>query len=147
MAKHHDWQRERSKTRKLRKQDKRAAALLIATERYIKPKNFGDGCDGRWSYWSCDYWGEWDEQTARSLWQDYCHNKHPKACAWMGFDKDTGEPIPKGKRPHWPKPHEWLALYALRAPAGYRRRGRRVVPVDKVGAMVRAAATDGAQHG
>lgn len=78
MAKYHDWQRERSKTRKLRKQDKRAAALLIATERHIKPKSFGDGCDGRWSY---------------------------------------------------------------------RRRGRRVVPVDKVGAMVRAAATDGAQDG
>lgn len=56
MAKHHHYQREASKLRKLRKQDKRAAAILIAAHRY-KPKSFADGFDGRWSYWNCDYWG------------------------------------------------------------------------------------------
>lgn len=140
---HYDWLKERQKTRKLRKQDKRAAALLIATELHIKPKDFADGCDGRWSYWSCDYWGEWDEKEALHLWQDFCHNNHPNVCAWMGFDKETGQDIPKEKRPRWLKPHEWIALYALRPPAGFRWRGRRVVPVDKHGAMVRQKGKQG----
>lgn len=136
MAKHHHFQREASKLRKLRKQDKRAAAILIAAHRY-KPKSFADGCDGRWSYWNCDYWGEWDECPAHSVWLDFRFDEHPNAMAWWGlFAEDSKAALCKD-RPRGLRLHERRKWYALRAPAGYRRRGRRVVPVDKTGAMVR----------
>ncbi|GEM_PF-4850148 len=124
--------------RQLRKQDKRAAALILAAHPNIKPSDFGDGWDGRWSYWSCcPMEGEWDECPARTMWCTLRFNEHPNTAAWMGFNEETGESIPEAQRPRALRPHEVRQWEALRAPAGFRWRGRRVVPVDKHGAMVR----------
>lgn len=126
--------------RQLRKQDKRAAALLIAATEWAEPEQFGDGWDGRWSLWQhCGGMeDEWDEMPALNAWEDHRYNTHPNMCAWMGFHEESGDPVPKEQRPRAMRPHEARRWYGLQAPAGYRWRGRRVVPVDKHGAMVRA---------
>lgn len=142
MAKHHDWQRERSKTRKLRKSDKRAMDALIKLHG-CNPKRFkrDDGWfDGRIMHWtSCytDCGTEWDSTPAT----DELHAVESRDYECDCIDGKTGEYLPDKQWPPCPPS-------ALRqAPEGWRWRGGRVVPVDKHGAMVRAAAKEGAQQG
>lgn len=138
MAKHHNWQRSNSKTRKLRKQDKRAAVILM-TLHAVSPKGFGLDRDGRYSYeWRCSYeYDEWDYSPALDYLKELESSHYFCAC----IDGTTGDMLPDDKCPPYPP----SAMRQL--PAGWRWRGRRVVPVDKAGAMVRAAAKEGAQHG
>ncbi len=126
--------------RQLKKQDKRAAALMIGTGEF-RPQAFGMSDDGRFHVeWRCSYeYDEWDSCPAWDKWLDLRVWEHPSACAWYGFDDRTGMAIPEDQRSRGMRPHEAREFYALRAPAGFRWRGRRVVPVDQHGAMVRRA--------
>lgn len=129
MAKHHDWQRERSKTRKLRKQDKRAAAILLALHRHVvSPKGFGLDRDGRYSFeWRCSYeYDEWDYAPALDYLESLESNNYFCSC----IDGTTSDMLPEDKCP--PCPPSAMRLL----PHGWRWRGRRLVPVDKAGAMV-----------
>lgn len=140
MAKHHDWQRERSKTRKLRKQDKRAAVILLTLHRhFVSAKGFGLDRDCRYSYeWRCSYeYDEWDCAPALDYLESLESNNYFCSC----IDGTTGDMLPDDKCPPCPP----SAMRQL--PAGWRWRGRRVVPVNKTGAMVRATAKEGAQQG
>lgn len=117
--------------RQLRKQDKRAAAILLALYPYnVSPNGFGPDHDGRYSYeWRCSYeYDEWDYMPASDYLDDI-----EGACHWGEcIDPKTGDMLPKDQWPPIPR----SAMKQL--PPGWRWRGRRVVPVDKHGAMVRA---------
>ena len=124
--------------RQLKKQDKRAAALLIASYA-VREKAFLNSDDGRYGY---DYRSsyEYDEWEFKPAWDEWCDRRawaHPNACAWYGFDEITGADIPVEQRPRRMTRDEASQWYALRAPCGFRWRGRRLVPVDVHGAMVR----------
>lgn len=124
--------------RQLKKQDKRAAALLIAIRNY-QPSAFGLTEDGRYEYeWRCSY--EYDEWDCRPAWEEWTDGRfwdHPNACGWYGFNPATGNDIPKALRPRPMSRRESRAWYALRAPDGFRQRGNRIVRVGLMGEMVK----------
>lgn len=124
--------------RQLKKQDKRAAAALIARGEF-SPKNFGLDDDGRYHvFWRCSYeYDEWDNCPAWEKWAALRDWEHPNACAWFGFNEATGEEIPEAERPRRMNHGEAREFYKIRPPEGFRWRGRRMVRVDKHGAMVR----------
>ena len=124
--------------RQLKKQDKRAAALLVALG-VVRRDALLNSDDGRFGYdYRCSYeYDEWEFQPAWDEWLDRRAWEHPNACAWYGFDEKTGIDIPDEQRPKSMNRDEARSWYSLRAPTGYRWRGRRVVPVDRHGAMVR----------
>ncbi|WP_260673740.1 hypothetical protein [Comamonas aquatica] len=116
--------------RQLKKQDKRAAAILLALHRgAVSPSGFGLNDDGRYSYeWRCSYeYDEWDEQPAL----DYLNDIEGLAYMADCIDPKTGDYLPDDQCPPYPP----SAMRKL--PAGWRWRGGKVVPVDKHGAMVR----------
>lgn len=115
--------------RQLRKQDKRAAAILLALHRHrVTPQGFGRNDDGRYSYsWRCSYeYDEWDDSPALDFLQGLEGDDFMCEC----IDMKTGAFLPDDM---WP-PHQPSAMRKL--PAGWRWRGRRVVRVDKDGGMV-----------
>lgn len=116
--------------RQLKKQDKRAAAILLALHHHhISPKGFGLDDDGRYSYeWRCSYeYDEWDYSPALDYLEELESSDYFCSC----IDGTTGDMLPDDLCPPVPTP----AMRQL--PTGWRWRGRRVVPVDKSGAMVR----------
>lgn len=132
MASHHERQRELSQTRKLRKKDKRAAVILLTLYRdRVSPKGFGIDSDGRYSYeWRCSYeYNEWDWSPA----SDYLSDQESNDWLYEHCIDDTGEYLPYEMCP--PRPPSSMK----QLPDGHRWRGRRVVPVDKHGAMLPTA--------
>lgn len=119
--------------RQLKKQDKRAAAILLDLYSWHVSRNgFGLDNDGRYSYeWRCSYeYDEWDYQPALAYLQELESSDYFCSC----IDGATGDMLPDDQCPPCPP----SAMHKL--PPGYRWRGRRVVPVDKTGAMVRKKA-------
>lgn len=116
--------------RQLRKQDKRAAVILLAFHQHsVSPCGFGIDSDGRYSYeWRCSYeYDEWDWEPA----SDYLRSVESMEYWGSCIDPKTGDMLPKDQLP--PRQPSFLK----KLPPGFRWRGRRVVPVDKHGAMVR----------
>ena len=113
--------------------DKRAAAILLALyPHFVSREGFGLDDDVRYSYWwrfNYEY-DEWDYQPAR----DSLSDREFDDWFYEHCIDDQGETLPDDQRP--PRPPS--AMNKL--PSGYRWRGRRVVPVDKTGAMVRQKA-------
>lgn len=116
--------------RQLRKQDKRAAAILIAAYRYHQ-KDFGEGHEGRHSYWymSSPMDDEWDEKPALEVWEHVRGWEHRNAPMWYGFDPATGKDIPKDQRPRGMTRRESQKWFRLQPPFGFRWRGKRLVRV------------------
>lgn len=122
--------------RQLRKQDKRAAALLIGAGE--GPDDFAMSDDGRYVWWyrSSYEYDEWDYKPALEEWEGRRAWEHPNACAWYGFNEKTGENIPVADRPRGMTRREAAAFFRLVPPLGFRWRGRRVVPVGVMGEMI-----------
>lgn len=115
--------------RQLKKQDKKAMAILIGTRGYRR-EDFGLNDEGTRVdfWWRCSYeYDEWDCMSAYGHWLELRSYEHPKCERWLGFDPETGETIPDEARPRPLGHREWLKFYKLQPPPGYRWRGKRVV--------------------
>lgn len=115
--------------RQLKKQDKKAMAILIGAFGY-KPDDFALNDEGTRVdfWWRCSYeYDEWDSISAYGHWLQKRNYMHPNFERWWGFDPDSGEPIPEDKRPRPMGHREARAFYQLTPPPGYRWRGNRVV--------------------
>lgn len=124
--------------RQLRKQDKRAALVLISIHGY-SPDSFGEDCQGRFNYYflSSPLDNEWDVTPALCKWRNVRAWEHPNACLWYGFDPETGQDIAPAQRPRGLTMREARQWYRLLAtPSGWRWRGKRLVRVGAHGEMV-----------
>jgi hypothetical protein len=120
--------------RQIKKQDKRAMAILVGAYGY-KPASFAVDDEGKHVdyWWSCSHeCVEYDSKPAYEEWQEIRSYEHPNFERWYGFDPDTGKDIPEDQKPRRMGRREARKFYRLVPPPGYCWRGKHVVKDGRI---------------